>query len=206
MIRVTLHDQGVAYDEVHPEWPAAKAPGMADGTLPFGQLPRFVAEDGTSIVQSGAIMRYLGRTLGLYGSSPAEAVLVDQCYEEVADFRRAYSKLIYTDSMAAEPLASYKAGLADRHGRGGYLGHLEAFAKAHGGPFVCGGFLSIADYLLWDLINTHLREAFMPALFEAYELPTLKAWYAAMAARPALKAYVESGASHRAVANGNGLA
>ena len=208
MIRVTLHDQGVAYEEVHPAWsPEAKTAGMADGSLPFGQLPRFVTEDGTSIVQSGAIMRHLGRTLSLYGSSPTEAALVDQVYEEVADWRRAYSKLVYVDALAPDALAAYKAGFADRAARGGgYVGHLEAFAKAHGGPFVCGSFLSIADYLLFELLNTHLREQFMPALFETYELPTLAAWYAAMSARPALKAYVESGAAHRAAANGNGLA
>lgn len=41
-------------------------------------------------------MRYLARKHKLAGASEKEAVAADQVAEEVADFRRAYSTLVYT--------------------------------------------------------------------------------------------------------------
>jgi glutathione S-transferase len=72
-IRVALHDAGLAYEEVYPEnWLAYKAAGVADGSLPFGQNPQLLLDDGTSIVQSNAILRHVGRTGGLYGKTESD--------------------------------------------------------------------------------------------------------------------------------------
>lgn len=203
-----MHDQGYTYDEVYPgNWAEEKVKGMEDGSVPFGQLPKFVDEDGTVAVQSGAILRHLGRKFKLYGADDTEALKIDIILEEIADWRRAYGKLVYEHSLGEEQTKAYKATLADRFARGGgYLGHIEAFAKAHGGPFLTGANVSIADFALFDLLDTHLRSQFMPGLFEEYPVPTLKAWHGAMAARPGVAAYLASGATHREKANGNGLA
>jgi glutathione S-transferase len=208
--RLVLRDQGVKYDEQYPPpgtWADMKRAGTDDGTLPFGQLPRFTDEDGTAIVQSGAILRYLARKFDLYGADAKEAALIDQVYEEAGDWRRAYGKLVYEKALEAGAVAAYKATLADRHARGGgWLGHIEAFAAKHGGPYLTGAKVSIADYVLFDLVNTHLRPQFMPELLDAYPVPTLKAWYAVMAARPGIAEYIASDAPHRKAANGNDLA
>lgn len=60
MIRILLHDQGVEYTEDlvamgSEAWTERKRAGIADGTYPFGQMPRFVDEDGTAVVQSQSI-------------------------------------------------------------------------------------------------------------------------------------------------------
>jgi glutathione S-transferase len=51
---------------------------------PFGQLP--LLEDGATVLcQSGAIVRYLARKLGLYGGTLEESARVDEVYETAYD-------------------------------------------------------------------------------------------------------------------------
>jgi glutathione S-transferase len=61
----------------------------ADGKLPFGQLPALqISETGPLIVQSSAIMRFLGKVSGqasLYPSCPATAALIDGIIDEEND-------------------------------------------------------------------------------------------------------------------------
>ena len=52
-----------------------KEAGVADGSLPFGQLP-LLEDDGVKVVQSGAIMRHLARKLKL--GADKVVVTVDQ--------------------------------------------------------------------------------------------------------------------------------
>lgn len=174
---------------------------MANGTIPFGQMPLFITGTGEHIVQSGAIVRHLARTLNLYGATPADATTVDMALEAVGDWRRAYSKLVYEQNLDAAAKDAYVAALPDRESRGGYLGHLEAFAAAHGGPFLTGPAITVADLVAWDLIDTHHR--ILPDLLAGS--PTLAAWFARVSARPGLKAYVDSDPAHRRAANGNKL-
>ena len=58
----------------------------ASGKLPFGQLPALqVNEKDPLIVQSAAIMRYLGRLSNLYPVCPMKAALVDAIIDEETD-------------------------------------------------------------------------------------------------------------------------
>ena len=61
------------------------------GELMFEQLPLLVMADGTKVVQSGAIVRYIGRAWGMYGDGPAEAALIDQLLGGIGDFGRSHS-------------------------------------------------------------------------------------------------------------------
>ena len=56
-----LRDAGIDYKEKvmsFSEWPDKKVQYIANGTLPFGQLP-MLHIDGMNIVQSTSILRYL---------------------------------------------------------------------------------------------------------------------------------------------------
>jgi hypothetical protein len=46
------------------QWPAIKAVGLADGSLPFGQVPA-LQYGGMHLVQTEAIIRYIGAQRGL---------------------------------------------------------------------------------------------------------------------------------------------
>lgn len=68
--------------------------GAGTAQWPFGQAPAF--QDGDLIVaQSDAILRHVGRKFDLYGSSLAEAALIDMVLLGVEDVRKAYITLIY---------------------------------------------------------------------------------------------------------------
>ncbi len=55
-----------------------------ESSLLFGQLPLFMDGD-VKIVQSGAIVRYLAKKLGMCGKSDQDALLCDQLYEGTED-------------------------------------------------------------------------------------------------------------------------
>ena len=81
-IRVALHDLGIQYTEQYPgDWMTEKLAGIDSGELAFGQLPRFKDADGTVLVQTTAILRYLGRKHKVYGASDAEATQIDMILE-----------------------------------------------------------------------------------------------------------------------------
>lgn len=208
MARLALHDLGIEYvEEIVPlgsaEWQEAKKAGIANGSIPFGQMPVFTTEDGQSVVQSMSIMRFLARKYNLYGADEKEAVLADMVVDEISDFRRSYSTLVYQQQCEASAVAAYTAAFTDRMGRGAYIAHIEAFAAAHGGPYLIGKSLTYADYVLFDLLNTMLR--IIPDLLTAFNTPTLCAWYERFAARPNLKKYIDSNPAWRQKANGNGM-
>merc|ERR1719480_383236 len=83
----------------------SKPAGIEDGTLKFGQLPALVDPDYGTIVQSNAILRYLGRKLDIYGDDPT---FTDMVLDGVEDWRSPYATLIYTEKLAAEALETYK--------------------------------------------------------------------------------------------------
>jgi glutathione S-transferase len=175
-----------------------KAAGVADGSLPFGQLPQLKYDNGLVLVQSAAILRHLGRTHGAYGKDEAEACRVDIALDGASDMRRPYSKLVYQDALAEGPKAEYAAtSLAE------WTAHFERFIAANpaGPEWLAASTCTIADYALFDLITTILR-TFPDALAAA---PLLTAWVARVAARPALAAYIKEDPAHRQVANGNRL-
>jgi len=212
MVRELLHDQGVEYDEVvysketadapWAGWAPVKTAGLADGTLPFGQLPRYTPAGGAPIVQTYAIMRALGRAHGLYGPDEATLVACDELMEGARDLRSAWSPVVYTHRLAPDAVAAFKADAAgDRAGRGAHLAHLEAFVAARGGPFATGPTLQIADYVLFELLEA-IQHA-LPDFLTYSATPALRAFYAAFAARPRLAAYIASDAPARKYANGN---
>lgn len=55
-------------------------------TLPYGQVPILQLSDGRIISQSGAIIRHIARSYGLYGSSSSEADAIDEIIEAHLDF------------------------------------------------------------------------------------------------------------------------
>lgn len=196
-IRLALADAGVAYkEEGAGVWPETKAAGVADGSLPFGQLPRYEDEDG-SFVQSKAILRHLARKHGLYGASEAQRTHVDMVMDEAADIRSKYVRMIYVDELSEGSLAAHKAWLLNKPF--GVVGLLEAWKGRVGGDWMAGDAFSIADLELFDVCDAHLRV--IPELFA--EAPALKAWFERVAARPNIAAYLASKPAHRERVNGN---
>ncbi|KAF6333145.1 glutathione S-transferase pi 1 [Rhinolophus ferrumequinum] len=73
--------------------------GSLKASCLYGQLPKFQDGDLT-LYQSNAILRHLGRSLGLYGKNQQEAAMVDVVNDGVEDLRCKYGTLIYTNYIS----------------------------------------------------------------------------------------------------------
>ncbi|XP_016041761.2 glutathione S-transferase P-like isoform X2 [Erinaceus europaeus] len=179
-IRMLLADQGQSWQEEVVTKEAWRQ-GPLKATCLYGQLPKFQDGDLT-LYQSNAILRHLGRTLGLYGRDPREAARVDMANDGVEDLRRHCSHLIHHN---------YEQGKAR------YLqelpGHLKPFetllAQNQGGQaFLVGDQISFADYNLLDLLLAH--QALAPGCLGAF--PLLSAYVERLSAQPNIKAFLAS--------------
>uniref|UniRef100_A0A8C3VZG1 Glutathione S-transferase n=1 Tax=Catagonus wagneri TaxID=51154 RepID=A0A8C3VZG1_9CETA len=97
-MRMLLADQDQSWKEevvTMETWPPLKPSCL------YGQLPKFQDGDLT-LYQSNAILRHLGRSLGLYGADPREAALLDMVNDGVEDLRCKYATLIYTNYEAGK--------------------------------------------------------------------------------------------------------
>ncbi|XP_014648646.1 PREDICTED: glutathione S-transferase P-like [Ceratotherium simum simum] len=179
-MRMLLADQGQSWKEevvTKETW----LQGPLKASCLYGQLPKFQDGDLT-LYQSNAILRHLGRSLGLYGRDQREAALVDMVNDGVEDLRKRGSHLIRHDYE--EGKARYVQELP---------GHLKPFetllAQNQGGQaFIVGDQISFADYNLLDLLLVH--QVLAPGCLDSF--PLLSAYVARLSARPKLKAFLAS--------------
>ncbi|KAM7086082.1 glutathione S-transferase P-like isoform 4-T8 [Molossus nigricans] len=179
-MRMLLADQGQSWEEevvTKDAW----LQGSLKASCLYGQLPKFQDGDLT-LYQSNAILRHLGRSLGLYGKDRREAALVDMVNDGVEDLRRLCGHLIRHN--CEKDKAQYVEELP---------GHLKPFetllAQNQGGQaFIVGDQISFADYSLLDLLLNH--QVLAPSCLDS--LPLLSAYVARLSARPKLKAFLVS--------------
>uniref|UniRef100_F7BU09 Glutathione S-transferase n=1 Tax=Equus caballus TaxID=9796 RepID=F7BU09_HORSE len=191
-MRMLLADQGQSWKEevvTKETW----LQGPLKASCLYGQLPKFQDGDLT-LYQSNAILRHLGRSLGLYGRDQREAALVDMVNDGVEDLRKRCSHLIHHDYE--EGKARYVQELP---------GHLKPFetllAQNQGGQaFIVGDQISFADYNLLDLLLSH--QVLAPSCLDSF--PLLSAYVARLSARPKLKAFLASPEHVNLPINGNG--
>ncbi|KAG8522712.1 Glutathione S-transferase P 1 [Galemys pyrenaicus] len=179
-MRMLLADQGQTWTEEVVTKDAWRQGSLKASCL-YGQLPKFQDGDLT-LYQSNAILRHLGRSLGLYGRDPREAARVDMANDGVEDMRRHCSYLIRHNDE--EGKAQYIRDLP------GYLKPFETLLGQNQGgqAFIVGDQISFADYNLLDLLLNH--QVLAPGCLDAF--PLLSAYVARLSARPKLKAFLAS--------------
>ncbi|CAD7688745.1 unnamed protein product [Nyctereutes procyonoides] len=113
--------------------------GSLKASCLYGQLPKFQDGDLT-LYQSNAILRHLGRSLGLYGKDQQEAALLD---------------VVNDGYVKALP---------------GYLKPFEMLlSQDEGGQaFIVGNQISFADYNLLDLLLIH--RVLAPSCLDSFPL------------------------------------
>ncbi|XP_005099402.1 glutathione S-transferase P 1 [Aplysia californica] len=189
--RYLFKDNGIDYDEVNcrENWAKEWKSQMA-----FGQTP-CLKDNDLSLVQSNAILRYLGRKHGLYGSNEEEAAYIDMITEGIEDLRVKYVTMIYKNyENGKEP---YVADLPKQ------LLPFEKLVTKHGDDksgFSVGNKRSFVDYALFDLLDINVVLA--PNCLD--DFPALSAFYKAILNRPGIAAYRETEAFKERTINGNG--
>mmetsp|Transcript_37895 Transcript_37895/g.114460 ORF Transcript_37895/g.114460 Transcript_37895/m.114460 type:complete len:225 (-) Transcript_37895:100-774(-) len=135
------------------------------GRLLFGQLP-LLEIDGLDLVQSQAMVRYVGRRGGMAGKTPAEEALVDMVCDGVKDARGSVVSFPFEQD---QNLATMKLPQnVQRH-----LDCFEVILQRGSGQVVASG-ISTADVLLGELGHELLeirpdaldRHPFMRALHD----------------------------------------
>ncbi|XP_033112195.1 glutathione S-transferase-like [Anneissia japonica] len=191
-IRLLLLDNGVDFEDelvTYADFPKIKA------TLPFRQVP--VLYDGDLVcAQSNAILRYLARKHGLYGSNDLEAFKIDMFNDGVEDLRVAYTNMIYRNYAGKDEFVNDKCPVQ--------LEILENLFKANNGGgaggFAAGEKISFMDYNFYNLLDILL--VLSPPILDKYAV--LKGYHQRMSARPKIAARQATDAYKQLKINGNG--
>lgn len=175
--KVDFEDHRISFQD----WPALKASGLAE----FGQLP-VLEIDGVKLVQTKAILHYLGDK---YGYIPNNAMLrykMESTLYLMEDFINGMVHLFNGKDM--EALTKYYNDNAAR-----FLGFFNSrLSENHNGDgWIVGDSLTLTDLVLfewfWDFFFRSGREQFAH-FFDQY--PKLRAYYdRVLASSPELGAY-----------------
>jgi len=190
-LRLALALGGVNFvDERVPfgDWRAVKP------TTPFGSLPTLTLPDGTALAQQRSLLRFVGRSTGLYPAEPLAALKVDELMDAVEDLVAktfVAGKNKPKEEMEAERLKE----TTDPEGSvTKLLGCIEAFLAANnaGGPFALGAACTVADlhlYATTSMLTSGTYDGVPPTILEPFpnicavrkavrSMDVVKAWYA----------------------------
>jgi glutathione S-transferase len=193
--RLIFHDTKTPFRDENPDnWREMKEQGTKDGSIPFGQLPQ-LKHGNLLLVESNAILRYLGRKLDRYGANEEQRSVVDMLLDNTESFRGKYLDLIYKDKVEAAAKEAYLTKASE------ILTNFENWlTRESKRKYFVGDELTIADASFWELLDAHLRLS--PTILEKF--PRLRGFYERVATRPNIAAYLASPARRQKI-NANGL-
>ena len=140
-----------------------------DGSLEFGQVPMLELDDGRKIVQSWAILRYVGRTFGYYPTDAETAWRVDSTIDAVEDFLTQYFKFHFEKDEEKKKVA--KEGFFNWLPK--WLDAIEKrLVNNTTQKYIVGDKITIADFALAALIFSFAVNPANPTFEET--LPLLK--------------------------------
>ena len=198
-IRLALEDAGIAYDDVarHGDGMSAMTRMMEEykGTPPFA--PPFLKAGKLVIAQTANILLYLGSRHGLAPKAEAGRLWVHQLQLTIADFvleihdtHHPLGPSLYYEDQRAPAKQRTDEFWNERVPK--YLGYFERLMQEGGKSYIAGRKATYVDLSLFQII-AGLRYAF-PKRMKAFEseIPRLVALHDRVAARPNIKAYLQS--------------
>jgi glutathione S-transferase len=186
-----LDELGIPYDRSD----AGMEHGVVDTPAyramnPNGRVPT-IEDDGVVLWESNSILRYLAMKHGsaLYPADPAARASADRWMDwQLSTLSPAERNLFWGLVRTPPDKRDMAAVMAAAKAAGACWTMLDAHIARHGGPFVDGAQMTIADIVLgcyarrW--FGEEVRVEGMPVL------PALSAWYAAIGQRPGFARWV----------------
>src|SRR6516162_117692 len=197
-VRLALEEAKAAYIDVarEPGGTGAMMRMMEEGaTQPFA--PPFLKAGKLVIGQTANILFYLGARHGLAPKTEAGKLWVHQLQLTVTDFvleihdtHHPLGPSLYYEDQKGEARKRTDEFWDERVPK--YLGYFEELSEASGGAWLTGRKLAYIDLSLFQIV-AGLRYAF-PKRMKAFasDVPKLVALHDRVAARPNIKAYLES--------------
>jgi glutathione S-transferase len=201
-VRLALEEGGADYVDVARRRGKSGVPAMMK-ILENQRLPRppyappFLKAGNTVIAQTALILHYLGPRLGLAPRDEAGRLWAHQLQLTVTDLvvhihdtHHPVSGWLYYEEQ--KPAAKRRTADFWRYRMPKFFGYFERVLKNNGGKFMVGRRLSYVDLSMFQLIEG-LRYAF-PKRMKRFEkrVPLLVALHDRVAARPRIKAYLDS--------------
>ena len=178
--RWMLAAAGVTFENVPIDTPEQLADLRASGKLPFDQMP-LLEIDGLCLSQSSAMIRYLARRGGLYGSNDMDAMWCDLIAGVAADFAEVAMQAPFKP-MADIAVAELRAKF-DKFGP-----RFEARIEEQGSGFSASGQMTFADVVLCEALSSYLE--WCPGILATS--PKLAALYETVTANAGIAAYLAS--------------
>ncbi|MGI9481613.1 MAG: glutathione S-transferase family protein [Hyphomicrobiales bacterium] len=171
---------GVDFTNVAVDTPEDLAALRASGKLPFDQMP-LLEIDGLCLSQSSAMIRYLARCNGLYGSNDVDAMWCDMIAGVVADFAET--------AMQAAFKPSSEAAITDLEARFSKFGScFEARIEEQGSGFCAADQMTFADVVLAEALSSYLE--WCPDILQ--DTPRLNSLYERVTSEVGIAAYLAS--------------
>eukprot|EP00968_Pinguiococcus_pyrenoidosus_P015684 scaffold1461_cov253-Pinguiococcus_pyrenoidosus.AAC.18 len=173
--------------------------------LDFPNLP-YLFDNGLKLTQSDAILRHLCRRIDekLLGTTDEEQAKVDMLLGVSMDFRMVSPSVgrMSTGSASLGRLTLVRVAYRNYHDDAvraelqqqripSFLAKFERFAALHGGPHILGSRLTIADFVLYDLLDVSERMA--PGVLSQY--PSLKRLCLAFEDQEAIRTFIDEAPS-----------
>jgi len=168
IIRLTLAAAGIEFSEVHLETAEFFQSLLPD--LLFKQVP-LLRLDGLNLVQTSAIVRYIGRKANLLGEKDPQIFRVDELYEGTRDAYTGFYAFFFTPDDT--PVKQKINKDLDK-----YLPIFNKVLSENGSGYLVGSSLTIADLGLFDVLQatvdyfTEERFKEFPAVIKFYETMT----------------------------------
>jgi len=186
-----LEETGIPYERAD----AGMEHGVVDtpdyrAMNPNGRVPT-IEDDGFVLWESNSILRYLAMKHGsaLYPIAPAARASADRWMDwQLSTLSRAERNLFWGMVRTPPEKRDIAAVMAAAQAAGVCWSMVDAWIARHGGPYLDGPAMTIADIVL----GCYARRWFGPEVrVEGMpELPALAAWYARIGERPGFTRWV----------------
>src|ERR1700736_5883810 len=196
-VRLALEEAGADYADVARERGTSAVMRVMEGGRPPPVAPPFLKAGKLLIGQTGNILLYLGVRHGLAPKSEAPRLFVHQLQLTVADFvlenhdtHHPLGPSLYYEDQRQPAKKRTEDFWKERVPK--YLGYFERLLERSRGAYLTGRRLTYMDLSLFQIV-AGLRYAF-PKRMKAFEgeIPGLVHLHDRVAARPNIKAYLES--------------
>jgi len=149
-VRLALTIGGIKFEDKRVPFPAW---GKVKPTTPWGTLPVLELADGSQLAQARSILRFVGKSTGLYPSDPLIAQRVDELMDALEDLDASITNTgrgLPKDEQEAARLAAVSEGGAVYC----LLEKIDAFIQAHGsGGYAVDAVMNIASILTFTTLG-----------------------------------------------------